>query len=92
MDKEVFAKKLFKDYAKDNLVLLLLDFPRGKEQSAKEKKQNEDLAAKFNVRGFPTVLLLDAKGNELARTGYQAGGPENYITHLKALQSTDKKE
>jgi thioredoxin-related protein len=85
LDKEVFSKPAFRDYAKGNLVLLLLDFPRGKAQSDEEKKVNRALAEQFRVEGFPTVLLLSAEGNELARTGYQSGGAEAYVQHLKSL-------
>ncbi len=85
LDKEVFSTKAFKEYAKKNLVLLMLDFPRGKKQAASLKKQNMQLARKYKVQGFPTVLLLNASGKVLATTGYQAGGPEKYIAHLKQL-------
>ncbi len=85
LDKEVFSKPAFKDYAKDNLVLLLIDFPQRDSQSDEIKKVNRALAEQFNVRGFPAVLLLSAEGKELARTGYQAGGPEAYVKHLKVL-------
>jgi protein disulfide-isomerase len=37
LDKEVFSQAAFKDYAKDNLVLVLVDFPRKKELPAAEK-------------------------------------------------------
>ena len=43
LDKEVFSKKEFKDYAKENLVLVELDFPQGKRQSKKLQEQNEKL-------------------------------------------------
>lgn len=85
LDKEVFQKKAFKDYAKDNLVLLLVDFPQKKKIDAKIKKQNTRLAQKYGVRGFPTVLLLNAEGKKLAQTGYRQGGPEAYVKHLKEL-------
>lgn len=85
LDKEVFSKEEFKKYATDNLVLLLVDFPRRKEQSAEQKRANNALAEKYNIEGFPTVLLLDAKGNELARTGYRPGGAGEYVKHLMDL-------
>ena len=91
LDKEVFTKKEFLDYAKDNVVLLLVDFPRQKKQSAKVKKQNEKLAKQYNVRGFPTVLLLDADGKVLAETGYRRGGAASYVKHLKELIKNSKK-
>ena len=66
-------------------MLLLLDFPKKKNLPAAEAKANEELAAKYSVRGFPTVILLNAEGKEIERTGYKAGGPQAYIEHLKNL-------
>ena len=85
LDKEVFSKSEFKDFAKDNVVLFLADFPARKEQAEDEAKQNKALAEKYGVRGFPTVLLLDAEGNVKATTGYQRGGADKYVEHLKEL-------
>jgi thioredoxin-related protein len=85
LKKEVFDQPEFQDYAKKHLVMLELDFPRTKELLPKEKEQNEKLSEEFKVNGFPSVLLLNAKGKEIGRTGYQAGGPKKYVEHLKAL-------
>jgi thioredoxin-related protein len=85
LDKEVFDKEEFKSYAKDNLILVLADFPSGKEQTDELKKHNRELMAKYKVQGFPTVLLLDSEGKELARTGYKKGGAKEYVEHLKEL-------
>jgi thioredoxin-related protein len=92
LDREVFAKKEFKAYAKESLVLVLLDFPRRKAQSAEMKKQNRALLQKYGVRGFPTVLLLSPKGEIVLRTGYRRGGPEKYVEHLKDAIEKHKKE
>ena len=69
LDEQVLSEKAFKDFAKDNLVLFKADFPQRKKQDEDVKKQNQELLKKYGVRGFPTVLLLDAKGKVLARTG-----------------------
>ncbi|GAA5127890.1 thioredoxin family protein [Luteolibacter yonseiensis] len=86
LKKEVFDKPEFQEYAKKHLVMLELDFPRKKQLPAKEKEQNEKLSQEFQIEGFPTILLLKASGREIARTGYQEGGPEKYIEHLKGLK------
>ncbi|MEN7973719.1 MAG: thioredoxin family protein [Verrucomicrobiota bacterium] len=92
LDKEVFSRKAFREYAKENLILVLVDFPRAKStQSAELKKQNEELKQKFGVRGFPTVYILSPEGKPVAKTGYQAGGPEAYIEHIKKLIADAKK-
>lgn len=84
LDKEVFNKAAFVEYAKKNLICVKLDFPRKKKVTPEEKIQNEKLMKKHNVEGFPTILLLDAKEKLLLTTGYQAGGEDSYIKHLKS--------
>ena len=65
---------------------VFLDFPSDKSLVPEAKqKRNKELAEKYAVRGFPTVLLLDAQGKVLAQTGYQKGGPEKYLAHIQGL-------
>jgi thioredoxin-related protein len=86
LDKEVFSKKAFQEYAKDNLVLVLADFPRDKSKQSEEvQKQNEQMKKDFPIRGFPTVFILSPEGKTLAKTGYQEGGPDAYVEHIKKL-------
>ena len=91
LDKEVFSQKAFTAYAKDNLVLVLADFPRDKsKQSEKLQKQNAALAKKYNVGGFPTVFIMDPEGQLVAKTGYRPGGPEAYIEYIKTVIIKEK--
>ena len=87
LNEEVFMHKEFKDYAKANFVLVEIDFPRRTAQSIELKEQNNKLQSTYDVKGFPTVMLMDAKGVPYARTGYVRIGLEKYITHLKQLQT-----
>jgi thioredoxin-related protein len=81
---EVFTTRTFKDWAEANVILLELDFPQGKPQSAELQRQNDELAKKFSVEGFPTVLVLNAEGAKLGQLGYESGGPQAWIAALKA--------
>ncbi len=85
LDKEVFSQKAFIKYARKELVLLKLDFPRRKKISADLQKQNGKLAQEFGIRGFPTIVIIDSDGNKIAQTGYQFGGAKKYAEHLKDL-------
>ena len=85
LDEEVFSQKEFKEFAADNLVLVELDFPRDKEQSEDLKAQNKALAEKYGIRGFPTILVLSSKGELIEKTGYQRGGSEAYVAHIKEI-------
>jgi protein disulfide-isomerase len=91
LDAEVFSKPEFKTFATNNLVLFLADFPQRTELPDKTARQNRMLASMFGIEGFPTVLLLDAAGKELARTGYEPGGAKAYVERLqKLMPSTGK--
>ena len=90
LDKEVFSQKAFKEFAADNLVLVELDFPRGKELSEDLKAQNKALSEKYGIRGFPTILVLSPEGELIEKTGYQRGGPEAYVAHIKEILAAGK--
>ncbi|MCP4414024.1 MAG: thioredoxin family protein [Gammaproteobacteria bacterium] len=85
LDKEVFSKSTFKRFASKNLVCVLVDFPRSKRQSARQKQTNADLARRFGVRGYPTVLILGPDGRRVAKTGYRQGGAKEYTKYLKQI-------
>ncbi|MCB5271939.1 MAG: thioredoxin family protein [Candidatus Cloacimonetes bacterium] len=82
---EVFSKDEFQNYAKENLILLKLDFPKNIAQTEALKKQNNALQKQFGIQGFPTILLMDSDGKEINRTGYQQGGAAAYVKHLQTL-------
>ncbi|MEP4077859.1 thioredoxin family protein [Haloferula sp.] len=86
LEKEVFSKKAFQDYAKDHLVLMEVDFPRKKKLSDEVKAQNKKLDKEYKIEGYPTLFLLDADGKKLTGdVGYREGGPDAYVKHLKEL-------
>ncbi len=82
LKQEVFDQEAFLKEAPQRFVFVELDFPRTKELPAELKAQNDQLAQQFDVAGFPTILVLDAEGQLIARTGYRPGGPEEYFKHL----------
>ena len=86
LDKEVFSKPEFKEYASKNLVLLELDFPKMKKMPPETAKQNEQLAIKFGIQGFPTVVVFDSNGKPLGALGYTEGGPQAFIEQLERLR------
>jgi protein disulfide-isomerase len=85
LDREVFTRKEFLDFAEENIVLFVADFPQNVKQPEELVKQNKELLKTYKVAGFPTVLLLDKDGNAVERTGYKPGGAKAYVKHLKSL-------
>ncbi len=80
---EIFSKEEFLNYAKENLVLLKLDFPRNIPQSEVVKNYNQKIMEKYSVQGFPTILILNAEGEVLSQAGYQPGGPSAFIKTIE---------
>jgi thioredoxin-related protein len=63
LQNEVFSKQKFIDWAKSNVVLLELDFPRKKQLPQEQMQQNQSLQQALQVSGFPTVWLLTLQKN-----------------------------
>ncbi len=85
LEKEVFSQDAFKDFAEKNLVCVLVDFPRAKVQTGELKQQNLDLARKYEIKGYPTIIVLSPDGKPVGKTGYLQGGPWEYARHLKKI-------
>jgi protein disulfide-isomerase len=86
-DREVLLQPEFKDFARDNLVVVELDFPRGKPQTPELRKQNRELAQQYDIVGFPTIVVLNADGQKLWRyDGYFPDGPTAFIAQLQKLR------
>jgi thioredoxin-related protein len=85
LNKEVFSKPEFKEYANKNLVLLEIDFPRAKAQTESIKHQNQELASQYQIQGFPTIIVLNSQGRKVGELGYMQGGPSAFIAELEKL-------
>lgn len=85
LDKEVFSTKEFTDWADKNVILVKLDFPRKSNQTAEEKKRNNELVKKYGVRGYPTILFIDGKGNVIGKSGYLKGGPSAWTKSAEGI-------
>lgn len=84
LSDEVFSQNEFENYAEENLVLVKIDFPRSIPQSDATKYYNNGLAQRYGIEGFPTILVINSKGQLVVKTGYQSGGAANYVNHIKS--------
>jgi thioredoxin-related protein len=87
LDRAILSQPQFKNYASKNLVLLEIDFPRRKAQSVETRKQNQELAARYQVEGFPTLVVLDGEGKTLWRyDGLYMGGVAEFLAELDKVR------
>lgn len=84
--KRVFSSPGFNAYAAKNLILVEIDFPKRKQQSAELKKQNETLGKQYRIdeKGFPTVVLLNPSGKVIREfTDYDGQPPAEVIAWIE---------
>jgi thioredoxin-related protein len=85
LQAEVFSQPEFEGYAKKNLVLMKVDFPRAKPLSAEVSRQNVTLAQQFGLQGFPTIVILNGDGKQVGLLGYVPGGPGAFVGELEKI-------
>ena len=86
LNKEVFSKPEFAEYAQKNLVLVEVDFPRHKKLSEEQAKANNALQEKYSIQGYPTIIVLNGEGKKVGELGYMAGGPKAFTAKLDELK------
>ncbi len=86
LQAEAFYKPEFEKWAKENVVLMELDFPRRTPQSDEIRTQNMNMQRMFAVRGYPTIWFVNPTKNgteinfgKIGSTGYVRGGAEAWI-------------
>jgi protein disulfide-isomerase len=86
LQKEVLLTPEFATWAKANVILVELDYPRRTAQTPEVKQQNGELQQAFGIQGFPTIYFATAKNIDgkvnfegLGSTGYVAGGASAWL-------------
>lgn len=105
LQREVFAKDAFVEWANDNVILLELDFPKRKVLPDEIKAQNQNLQRAFKVTGYPTVWLfrstMDAETEHfslaaIGKLGYPRGAEKGkeevkFIETANGILASEKK-
>ena len=79
--KEVLDDPVFAAWAEKHFVLLEVDVPQHRQIDEKLLAQNQMLCTKYKIDGYPTVLVLDAKGRPL-------GGLFGYVGKTDIVRET----
>ncbi len=83
--RDVFLKPDFEAYARTNLVLVEVDFPKRKPLAPEIQKANQRLAQQFQVQSYPTLILLDSKGAKLGAVSYANGGTKTFVAEVEKI-------
>lgn len=84
LHKNVLSTETFENKATGHFVLVKLDFPNDTSgQTEAEMAQNAMLQEKYEVSGYPTILLADAQGRPYSRqVGYMNESAEDWTADL----------
>lgn len=85
LEREVFHTPAFTHWAAGHVILVMADFPQQTQLPAAIAGENEALAKRWGIDGFPTVLLLTPQEQVLGRLGYLPGGPTPWIRQANAV-------
>ncbi len=87
LEHEVLRTPEFESWSSDNVIKVLVDFPQYQSQSAEIAIQNQKLKQHFagELKGYPTVLMIEPTGSVIGRTGYIAGGPIPWISKADSI-------
>ena|SRR6218665_678994 len=98
LQKEVFKTPEFEKWAKKNVVLVELDYPRQTPQTPAIQRQNQELQQTFMIQGYPTVWFVNASKKDgkinlekIGSTGYVAGGPTAWLAAADQILTPKKK-
>ena len=85
IEREVFTQPSFKEFSGEHYVLVTVDFPHQTALGDDLKQQNDRLKTQYNVKDYPTLVVLDPNEKELGRSvGYDpGGGPDVIINWLQ---------
>ena len=90
LKKEIFDTPQFKSWAAENVVLLELDYPRPNLQADWIKRQNNMLRDRYQINGYPTVLILNPDGSVIGSQKYQRGGPKPWIAVVDNILKSNR--
>ena len=83
LEHNVFASEAFRSWARDNVVLLMVDLPQaGISQAVRDERSQ--VCIDYGVRTFPTVLLLGSDGRKItAQTGYTGQSSAEWLARMR---------
>ena len=83
LKRDVFDKPEFAQFAQSKLVLVEVDFPQRKILPGAQQQANARLDKTYHINSYPTIILLDPDGKQIARMGYLFGGASGFIAKLE---------
>ena len=89
LESQFLSKQEFTDAVTNDLVCLYIDSPNDKSRiSEKAREQNPKLVKKYDIKGYPTVMYIDAKGEKIADAKRMKLSPGEWGRYLVSASRT----
>lgn len=87
LESKILPTKEFTGFtSKNRLVLVELDYPRDtKNVTPEQRAARQKVAERYNIRAYPTLLLVDSKGQPYGRIEGVLPTPEQNIKRLQSI-------
>lgn len=80
LDQSVISTAPWKEFAAGEILFRMVDVPRDRAAVSESDRQ---LLSRYSPRGFPTMVILDRSGKEVARRSGSGGPVENYKAWIR---------
>lgn len=82
LEENVFHTATFQDWARDRVVLLMIDLPQ-QGISQQERQQRSQVCIKYGIRTFPSVLLIAPDGSKItSQSGYKGQTAATWVAGM----------
>lgn len=84
----VLLRPEWENFVRGSILFAVYDFPRGGGGSGPAAERRIELAKRFGIEGFPTLIVVGQDGRVRGRrVGYQGGGPGDYKAWIRQNQA-----
>lgn len=87
LENYILETKKFKEFADKHFILIKADFPKHTTLDQPTRTQNNQLKNQYKISSYPTVFILDYKGNECGKMlGYRKDWFDKLETKMKEIK------
>lgn len=90
LKKTIFDKPAFDAYVADKFELVEVDLPRANKLTPEQFKANQELAERYEVQGFPTIMVMAPDGTPVGGFGGALPNQEMVAQVLDAAYANGK--
>jgi protein disulfide-isomerase len=87
LENEALNTEEFYNLAGDKFIFVMLDFPMNKPTDPRIQEQNKRLQQKYDIKGYPTIVILSKDEQQIGSVGYRPGGGASYAQNLLRMVS-----